>query len=168
MNRTHLISTLAILALGALAGCGGKSTGSSTPRTTPTGPAVTSTPDDDGHEALLAAENAAYAAAQPVFQARCGSCHIEGGASATAKKLDHVNMTAYPFTGEHTATIAVTVRHVLGIDGSKPIMPKDNPGAVHGDDLALIAAWADAYDAADQAGAHGEHEHDGDDHHHDD
>lgn len=43
-------------------------------------------------------------------------------------------------------------------------MPKDKPGAVEGDELALIAAWADAYDAAEDAGAHGEH---ADEHDHD-
>ena len=183
MNRKHLISILVTVTLGAIAACGGKSKGdtttpdrtggtsmpdggSATATTTTTTPDATA-PADDGHEALLAAEKTAYQAAQPVFQGKCGSCHVEGGASATAKKLDHINMTAYPFTGEHTATITVTIRHVLGIDGSKPIMPKDKPGSVQGADLALIAAWADAYDAADNAGAHGEHDDGHADHHHD-
>ena len=33
-------------------------------------------------------------------------------------------------------------------------MPKNKPGAVQGDDLALITNWADAYDAAHASGAH--------------
>jgi hypothetical protein len=79
-------------------------------------------------------------------------------------------MTAYPFGGHHAAEITGAIRKVLAIGGGKATMPMDDPGAVKGDELALIAAWADAYDKADQAGAHGEHEH-GDhqhdaDHHH--
>jgi hypothetical protein len=33
-------------------------------------------------------------------------------------------------------------------------MPFDKPGSVHGDDLAKIKAWADAWEAAEKAGAH--------------
>jgi hypothetical protein len=33
-------------------------------------------------------------------------------------------------------------------------MPQDNKGAVKGDELALIAAWADAFDKAHAGGAH--------------
>jgi hypothetical protein len=35
-------------------------------------------------------------------------------------------------------------------------MPKNNPGAVQGDDLAKVKAWAEAWKAADAAGAHPE------------
>ena len=193
MMRTNF---LAILAAAALAACGGKSKGDgTTPAGAGGGSAGTAAPDSavdpdaptdevttaepalpepappepapDPHVALMAAETAAYAQARPVFEKRCGGCHIKGGASATAKKLAHVDMTTYPFAGHHTDTITTTVRHVLGVDGAKPTMPKDKPGSVKGDELALITAWADAYDAAENGGAHEGDEHgDGDDHHH--
>lgn len=127
-------------------------------------------PEADPHEALLAAETAAYEQAKPVFAARCGACHVSGGAKATAKTLGHLNLTSYPFAGHHTDTITTTIRHVLGADGAKPTMPKDKPGSVKGEELALITAWADAFDAAEEGGAHAEHAH-GDghtDHAHDD
>jgi len=180
MKRIHL---LAIFASIALAACGGKSKNDTTPpgggestsgtgdtATPSAGPAAeTPTPDTapepDPHERLLAAELKAYQSAKPVLEQRCGGCHIQGGPKATPKKLEHIDMTSYPFTGHHTATITATVRHVLGIDGAKPTMPKDKPGSVKGDELALIAAWADAYDAAEKGGAHGEHASAGHDHH---
>lgn len=115
--------------------------------------AVEPTPDTDP-QALLDAELAAYQAAAPVFDAACSRCHKQGARNANEDKLGHFDMTTYPFGGHHTDTITATIRHVLGIDGAKPSMPKDDPGAVGGDGLALIAAWADAYDAADAAGAH--------------
>lgn len=103
---------------------------------------------------LLAAENAAYENAKPVFGKFCASCHQKGGKSATAKKMGHFDMTTYPFGGHHVGEMSGTVRKVLGIDGSKPTMPKGKPGSVKGDDLALIAAWADAFDASMAGGAH--------------
>jgi len=103
---------------------------------------------------LLANENGAYQAAKPVFQQYCASCHEKGGKSASSKKLDHFDMTAYPFGGHHAMEISKEIRHALGIDGSKPTMPKSKPGAVKGDELALIAAWADAFDASHEGGAH--------------
>ena len=36
-------------------------------------------------------------------------------------------------------------------------MPADKKGAVKGDELALIAAWADAFDASHKGGAHEGH-----------
>jgi mono/diheme cytochrome c family protein len=135
-----------------IAACGNKSKGVTPPEPAPPDAGATAVePPQDGP---LAAELAAYQAAEPVFDAACARCHTKDGEKASAKKLEHFDMTTYPFGGHHTATITTTLRHVLGIDGAKPKMPADKPGSVSGDDLALIAAWADAYDAAEQAGAH--------------
>ena len=57
-------------------------------------------------------------------------------------------MTTYPFGGHHAATMATTIRKVLAIGGGKPTMPANKKGAVKGDELALIAPWADAFEAA--------------------
>ena len=104
---------------------------------------------------LLAAENAAFEKARPVFQANCAKCHSKGGGKlAKAKTLEHFEMTAYPFAGHHAMELGKQIRTSLGIDGKKPTMPKDKPGKVKGDDLALIAAWADAFDASHAGGAH--------------
>ncbi|MCA9674679.1 MAG: hypothetical protein KC464_06550, partial [Myxococcales bacterium] len=115
---------------------------------------------------LLAAETAAYDQAKPVFDKYCAGCHAQGGPKATDKTLAHLDITSYPFGGHHVATMGPTIKHVLGIDGSKPIMPKNAPGSVQGDELALVASWAAAWQAADDAGAHPEvdadHDHDED------
>lgn len=103
---------------------------------------------------LRLAEDAAFAAAKPVFETFCASCHQQGQKGATQKKLDHFDMTRYPFEGEHAGEMAATIRTVLGIDGGKATMPKGKPGTVKGDDLALIAAWADAFQASHEGGAH--------------
>jgi hypothetical protein len=100
-------------------------------------------------------ENRAWAAASPVFHKYCGDCHVKGGKSATRKRLDHFNFTAYPPSGRHADKIGFTVRNVLGLEGKKAIMPFGKSGSVTGDDLATIKAWADAWDAAEQAGLHG-------------
>ena len=100
----------------------------------------------------MAAETAAFEKAKPVFEGFCKSCHFKGQKNANAKKLAEFEMTAYPFTGKHNT--AKDIREVLGIGGGKPTMPKTKPGSVKGDDLAAISAWADAWDAADAAGAH--------------
>jgi hypothetical protein len=102
----------------------------------------------------IAAETAAYEKAKPVFDKYCSGCHTKGGKKATAKKLEHVDMTTYPFGGMHTASIGNEVRKVLGIDGGKATMPYDKPGSVTGDDLAAIKAWSEAWQAAGKAGAH--------------
>lgn len=103
---------------------------------------------------LLAAETTAYENAKPVFEKYCASCHMKGGKSTTAKKLGHFDMTTYPLGGHHVGEMSATVRKVMGIDGSKPTMPKNKPGSVKGDELAVIAAWADAFDASMAGGAH--------------
>lgn len=114
---------------------------------------------------LLANEKIAYEAAAPVFAKYCASCHEKGKPKATAKKLGHFDMSSYPFGGHHAMEIADEIREVLGIGGGKATMPKDNPGAVKGDDLALVAKWADAFDAAHEGGAHDGHEVHGGHHH---
>jgi len=114
----------------------------------------------------LAAETAAFERARPVFVARCSRCHSKDDTNARPISLEHFDMTSYPFGGHHAGEIAGEIREVLGIGGGKPTMPKDAPGTVAGDELARVAAWADAWDRADKAGAHGEHHHGGEHHHH--
>jgi hypothetical protein len=142
-------SALLILALAA---CGSKTpAGDTTPtKTEPDASVAAETPPVD----LLAAENAAYEAARPVFTKFCDECHNQSGAKAEPDRLGHFDDTSYPFGGHHVTTMGPTIRHVLGLDGSEPEMPKNMPGAVKGDDLALIAAWADAWQAADDANLH--------------
>jgi hypothetical protein len=103
---------------------------------------------------LLAGEQQAYESARPVFERYCADCHADGGKGAKPKTLEHFDMTRYPFGGHHVATLGPTIQHVLGIDGSKPSMPRNKKGAVQGDDLALVKAWTEAWQAADDGGAH--------------
>lgn len=114
-------------------------------------------------EALAAAEQQAYEAAKPVFEAHCGSCHTRGGSMSKKKKkaLDHFSMDGYPFGGHHAHELGSAVREVLGVDGGKATMPKDDPGAVQGAELELVVAWSRAFDRARQAAghAHGDHAH---------
>lgn len=106
---------------------------------------------------LLAAEMAAYEKAKPVFDKWCAKCHVKGGKKATASKLKHFDMTTYPFGGHHAMEISSEVREVLGLTGKKPTMPADKKGAVKGEELELIEAWADAFDASHKGGAHEGH-----------
>lgn len=183
MTTRLLVSFLAPLAVA----CGGKSAGDSAPppghgdadhdhASAGGGDHPTDHPSagegDTSKEALLAAETAAYEKAKPVFEAHCSKCHAKGGKNAEPKPLEHFDMTSYPFGGHHAVEIGAEVRKVLGIGGGKATMPFDQPGAVKGDHLALIAAWADAYDNAHKGGAHadrghgdGDHHNDGDHHH---
>jgi hypothetical protein len=122
---------------------------------------------DDKKQSLLADEQAAFDKAKPAFEKYCAGCHTQGAKQATAKKLDHFNMTSYPFGGHHAGTLGPTIRKVLAIGGGKATMPDGKPGSVAGDDLSVIATWAKAWDAAQAAGAHPaapHHEH----HEHDD
>lgn len=103
----------------------------------------------------------AYQAAKPVFDTYCAGCHTTGtGKPKKARKeaLKHFSMDAYPFTGHHVGELGETVRKVLGVGKGKATMPMDDPGAVKGEELALVVAWTKAYDQAAQAGAgyHGE------------
>lgn len=104
---------------------------------------------------LYAAETAAYARAKPVFDKECARCHTKTGKKAKAKTLAHVDMTTYPFGGEHAASIGNEIRVVLGIDGhKKPSMPSDKPGSLTSDELATTKAWSEAWKAAGAAGVH--------------
>ncbi|MEZ4403223.1 MAG: c-type cytochrome [Kofleriaceae bacterium] len=103
---------------------------------------------------LLAAEAAAFEKAKPVFDASCSSCHAKGGRGAKAKTLGHFDMTTYPFGGHHADKITETIRKSLAIGGGKATMPRNKPGSLTADQLAAVAAWADAYDAASAGGAH--------------
>ena len=109
---------------------------------------------DDNKDALLADEHAAFDKAKPVFDKYCAGCHTQGAKQATAKKLDHFDMTSYPFGGHHAGTLGPTIRKVLAIGGGKATMPNGKPGSVTGDDLAAISVWTKAWDAAQAAGAH--------------
>jgi mono/diheme cytochrome c family protein len=124
----------------------------------PAKPAEPPAPDPAKIKAeLLAAEIAAFEKAKPVFDRHCAKCHVKGGKLATAKKLDHFDMTTYPFGGHHAMEISGEIRKALAIGGGKATMPFDKKGAVKGDELALIAAWADAFDASHKGGAHEGH-----------
>ena len=165
----HLVT---FLAMAALAACGSKSapapaapvapshdpTPVATPEPVPKEPekpAEPAKPDPAKVKAdLLAAETSAWETAKPVFVKSCGTCHTKAGKKAAKKKLDHFDFDTYPPGGHHTGTIGFTIRDVLGISGKKATMPDDKPGSVKGDDLAKIASWADAWEAAEKAGAH--------------
>ena len=122
------------------------------PDTKPTEPAP---PDPAKVKAeLLAAERAAFENAKPVFDKFCAKCHSKSGSKWSQKKGDHFDMTTYPFGGHHAMEVSGEIRKSLGIGGGKPTMPFDKKGAVKGEELALIAAWADAFDKAHAAGAH--------------
>jgi hypothetical protein len=123
-----------LVVIGLLSACGAKPA----PSTSPTPPAPQ----------VAAAEQDAYAKARPVFETYCAGCHTRTGAKASPKSLDHLDMTSYPFGGHHGSMAGPAVAEVLGLDGKKPTMPLDHPGAVTGDELALVKAWIDAYDAA--------------------
>ena len=122
---------------------------------TPDKPPERAAPDPAAVKAeLLAAETAAFDQARPVFDRFCSSCHVQGGKQAKKKSLDHFDMTRYPFGGHHAGEITASVREALAIGGGKATMPKNKPGSVPADQLALIAAWADAFDASHAGGAH--------------
>lgn len=129
----------------------------------PTPPEPTPAPKADPKAELLATEMAAYDKAKPAFDKWCAKCHSQGNKLATKKKLEHFDMTKYPFGGHHAMEVSKEIREALGIDGSKPTMPADKKGAVKGEELAAIKAWADAFDAAHAGGAHegGAHDHGG-------
>ncbi len=156
----------------ALAACGG---GNSSKPTTPinTDPVPMSDPPKtdvaktdpappDPKAELLAAETAAFEKAKPVFDKHCARCHSKDGKMTGTKPREHFDMTTYPFGGHHAMEVGKQIRKALGIDGSKPTMPNDKKGSVQGEELALIAKWADAFDASHAGGAHeghGGHEH---------
>lgn len=103
---------------------------------------------------LLARETMAYERARPVFERYCRACHTSTGVEANKSALHHFNMDRYPFGGHHQTEIARSVRTVLGTMGKVPTMPRNDPGAVQGEDLAVILEWADSFDLAAAAGLH--------------
>jgi mono/diheme cytochrome c family protein len=111
-------------------------------------------PPLDPNADLLAAEISAYETARPVFETWCVTCHqYAGGSSRTyPNAFKALGVSEYPFSGRHST--AKDIRAVLAIGGGRPSMPKNKKGAVQGQELAAIAAWADAWDRADAAGAH--------------
>ena len=113
---------------------------------------------------LLAAETTAYENAKRVLAKYCASCHTKGQRGAKKNTLEHFDTTTYPFGGHHAMEVGQNVRKVLGIGGGKPTMPKNKPGVVKGDELALFATWADAFDASHAGGAHEGHGTGGSDH----
>jgi uncharacterized membrane protein len=148
--------TRLLLASLALAfACGGRSEAEPTP------PGRVRADPDDTRADLLAAETAAFERARPVFDRHCARCHARGGDNPRPEALEHCDMSSYPFRGHHAGEIAAEIRTVLAIGGGKPTMPADQPGAVTGDELALIAAWADAFEKSHAAGAHEGHGHGG-------
>jgi hypothetical protein len=125
-------------------------------------PRATEPPSGEADARL--AERAAYEAAKPVFEAHCGRCHAREGAKSSKGTLRHFSMDSYPFGGHHAHELTKSIRHVLGVDGRKPTMPRDAPGSVKGRELDLILAWAEASDRAQaHEGAadhtHGSHAH---------
>ena len=133
----------------------------------PAAPAQPAAPDPAKIKAdLLAAEMAAFGKAKPVFERWCAKCHSKDGKSTSAKKREHFDMTTYPFGGHHAMEIGGEIREVLGVTGKKATMPLDKRGAVKGEELELIKAWADAFDASHQGGAHEGHSDHGREHKH--
>lgn len=122
-------------------------------------------PDGTGRDAILTAEKAAYDRARPVFDRHCARCHTSAGDHRQQKKaLPHFSMDAYPFGGHHATELAETIRQVLGATGEDATMPEDDPGSVQGEELAIILAWADAFERSHAAGLHEGHGKGGHDH----
>jgi len=96
-------------------------------------------------------ELAAFERAKPAFERHCFRCHTTAAKKSKPKALAHLAMDGYPFGGHHADEAGDVIRKVLGAGGGKATMPSDDPGAVKGEDLASILAWADAYAAARRA-----------------
>jgi hypothetical protein len=123
---------------------------------------------------LMATEMAAHQAAKTILDEHCAGCHLTDNAkSKKAKKaLEHFVMDSYPYGGHHAADLGASIRKVLGVDGDKATMPKDDPGSITGAELDAIVAWTRAWDAAKAAGVghhtameHGDHDEKGGDQH---
>jgi len=142
-----------------LLGLGCASGTSPTPSETPSG---SPTAGGEHHPAahpgsapdLLGAELMAYKRARPIFERYCARCHATKGGRATTKALGHFNMDRYPFGGHHQTEISQAVRQVLGATGKEATMPRNDPGAVQGEDLVRILDWAERFDTAQAAGLH--------------
>jgi len=102
---------------------------------------------------LMRVEMAAYQRARPVFEEQCGGCHVPDPTRKKIKKaVAHFSMASYPFHGHHQGELGQAIRVVIGGAGTPATMPKDDPGSMKGDDLKVLLAWADAFDAAREAG----------------
>jgi hypothetical protein len=102
------------------------------------GPGITSPPDV-----------AAYAAARPALEKHCFRCHTGAGQKAKSRTLKHLSFDGYPPTGHHAHEMGATFRRVLLGNKAKargPTMPADDRGAVTGEEVEKILAWADAFD----------------------
>lgn len=150
MNAFH-VTILGALA-GTVVGCAGASGRSSAPSvTSPSSETNLKSPHAESshaERAVSSSERSAYEKAKPVFDRYCSSCHTTAGSRSQGLALQHFEMDHYPFGGHHATEIAAAVRRVLGADGSKPTMPPDRPGAVEGEDLKLILAWASQVDVS--------------------
>lgn len=130
-------------------------------------PAATPPNDVTAAAVVSEEERAAFEHARPVFEAYCMKCHTTAGAKTSPKAMHHISMDSYPFTGHHADEAGSAVREAL--TGKEPSMPKDNPGTLKPDELALVLAWADAFDHAHPKTAHDEGaEHDEHAEHHED
>ena len=130
-------------------------------------PARAAAPDPAQVKAdLLAAEMTAYEKAKPVFDKYCAKCHSKHGGKQSISKREHFDMTSYPFGGHHAMEVHDEIREVLGLTGKKPTMPADKKGAVKGAELALVKAWADAFEASHEGGAHEDRDPQGGGHEH--
>ncbi len=102
-----------------------------------------------------------------MFDQHCARCHLAGGAKASAETLAHLSMGSYPFASHH-GNVTQLIRSTLGMLGGEAEMPADAPGTLRPDELALIAAWADAADRArppaPDAASHGDDHGAGHDH----
>jgi mono/diheme cytochrome c family protein len=108
----------------------------------------------------VADEIGAYERAKPVFDRYCAKCHTSGGGQASKEALKHFDMTRYPFGGHHASEIPDVLREVLGLDGDKPTMPLDRPGALRGAELQMVLDWIEAYERVhSDAGASEPNEH---------
>jgi hypothetical protein len=170
MNGARLPSVVGLVSLPILVSCG-----ASPPKPAPETPAH---PEHNEHAhaeeaastspsaAVTEEERTAYEKARPVFETYCAKCHTTQG-NGSAMAMHHFNMDTYPFGGHHATQITATIREVLGASGKPATMPRDNPGAVKGQDLQVILAWADAYDRAHPKSRTSDeaHHHDDDDEH---
>lgn len=154
-GRTLIIGGLAAcLAWGA--GCGARS---ESPAGTPVQPEPTDGAGAGGSDPA-ALEMQAYENAKPVFDKHCGACHTGPARDEEhAEALEHFSMDGYPFGGDHAHEISEEIREVLGVDGETATMPPANPGAVQGEELAAVLAWADAFDKAQAARSGGDAHH---------
>ena len=160
MSTPRLCTLFTLVALAACGSTAKEPTTASPPApagapTTAAAPTTTTAPTTAAPPAAAspppgvnAAEFAAYERAKPAFGKFCSRCHSEGTRLSNWEAMRQFNMMTYPFGSQDAPKLGKSIRTSLGIGGGKATMPKGHAGEVQGEDLALIAAWADAYDAA--------------------